>query len=105
MMKITVADTVKEKTPQVIKDLPDVDYRLTKIHAKSEFTRVSPGEGVSGSLEVVDVQGDPALRVTRGLSRYIRTSPIVKVLDQTQNGLTVETEGGIYKLEKLNVEN
>lgn len=104
MTKISVAKSVLSKTPKVIRDLPDVEYRLTKIENKRESFYVQAGKTQSGDLEIVDVEGDPAIRVMRGLSAYLRTSPIVQILDQTKDALIIETEGGIYRLEKLKVE-
>lgn len=76
------------------------DFRLTKTQNFREGF-VYDGDSVRGYLEIVEVIGRPAVRVTRSFKDYIRTSPIVKVLDVTENSVTFQTEGGVYKLDKL----
>jgi hypothetical protein len=106
MKTIKIADTVKNLVPNEFKDLPDdADYRLTKVESSRPGSMVYEGDTISGSLEIVDVKekGKPGVRVTR-FHRYIRTSPIVEVLDKTDTVITFKTEGGVYKLERLDEE-
>jgi hypothetical protein len=101
MNKITIAKEVYDKTPEEFKNLTDdSDYTLTKAESNRKPSRVNPGQTVSGTLEIIGIQGNPAVRVTRSISAYIRTSPIVKVLDKNETTITFETEGRVYKLEK-----
>jgi len=102
---IHVAETVLDKTPKVLRDLSgDDEYRLTKVENKRSGSYVPKGDTQSGDLQIVDNHGLPAIMVYRGLSTFLRTSPIVKILDNTSKCLLIETEGGVYKLEKLDVE-
>lgn len=91
------------KTPMEIRRLmsPDSEYRLTKMESNGRPSGVYVGEGVRGELKIVGVQGQPAVLVMRSWSSYIRTSPIVRVLDSDSTSVTFQTEGGIYKLEVI----
>lgn len=78
------------------------EYKLTKEQGKpGKATGVYPGMHVTGDLLIVDVQGNPSVMVMQTYHRYIRTSPIVKVIEVDGNSMTFETEGGIYLLEKI----
>lgn len=106
MKTINIAETVLDKTPKELANLPaDVDYRLTKIESFRANGFVTPGDTVTGDLEIIDVAelGLPGVRVQSpfSFSDYIRTSPIVGITDVTENTITFETEGGIYKLERI----
>lgn len=67
------------------------------------------GDAVEGPLEIVDVAGLglPGVKVINVYNAgdyrptYIRTSPIVAVLDKTETSLTFRTEGGVYLLERV----
>ena len=101
MKTIDIDETVLSITPQEFKNLPDVRYRLTKTESFREGW-VNTGSTQSGDLSIVSVQGCPAARILgNGVSGYIRTSPIVKVVDQTDTSLTFHTEGGVYLLERV----
>lgn len=96
--------SVLEACPEEIKRFlvdEKADFKLTKTENFREGF-VYTGDTVRGYLEVVDVLGKPGVRVTRSFSDYIRTSPIVQVLDSTADSVTFQTEGGVYKLEKVN---
>lgn len=95
--------------PKLLKKLPKTlitwskdntaSFRLTKMQEKRE-SMVLSGRTISGMLSIVDIQGSPAIKITSGLLDYIRTSPFVKLINETPNSLTFETEGGFYHLEK-----
>ena len=106
---IPIAKNIRTITPAVLKKLPaDADYTLTKVFAKNGVaTGVYPGEGTTGTLSIIEVKmsrdepkGRPGLVITGGIMHYVRTSPILDILDVTDNVITIETNGGIYKLEK-----
>lgn len=83
----------------------DGEFKLTKIGSKRS-SRVGVGQYQNGDFSLVTIpesdegpEGKAAC-VGRGLSTYLRTSPIIKIIDQDSNSTTFETEGGIYKLER-----
>lgn len=95
---IFVAEAVKDKAPVELTSLLEGTYTLTKIGSKRE-SKVGVGQCETGTASVCSVQGDPAMIVQRGF-HYLRTSPIVKITENTETTVTFETEGGIYKLER-----
>jgi len=98
--KVKIPETLEGKVPEQLKNLDsEAEYRLEKIKAKNQSSMVRPGQAITGTLEVVDVAGEPGIRVSH-VWNYIRTSPIVKILDETSTTLTFETEGGVYTLER-----
>jgi len=105
MSTIKIHEAVLDVTPTEFKNLPaDATYKLTKTGSKLYNFYVSDGDTMTGSLQIVNVKelGLPGVKVnSRNYTDYIRTSPIVKVLDATSDTITFETEGGFYKLEKL----
>jgi hypothetical protein len=101
---IKIAEDVLDLVPDAFKNLPDVDYRLTKTES-SRPGSVFQGDNVVGPANIVNVIGKPGVKVfQRGGGgfdlTYIRTSPIVEVLDTTDTTITFRTEGGVYKLER-----
>lgn len=85
----------------------DDRFKLTKIGSK-RFSRVGVGQFETGDFDLVTIPEDqygPAGQAARivgdGFDSYLRTSPIVKIVDHDENSTTFETEGGIYKLEKI----
>lgn len=104
MSKVVVPDSVKDKLPKEFHELEvDCDYRLTKTGSKRDNIFVWQGDKVRGRLQIVDVAelGLPGIKVVQSMNDYIRTSPIVKITDVTENSIAFETEGGFYLLEKL----
>lgn len=82
--------------------------KLTKISSKRSNSQVSVAQFVEGEISIIRWAATDkhperwaALVVGRGMSDVIRTSPIVKIVDFTETTTTFETEGGVYKLEKL----
>lgn len=81
------------------------EFKLTKIGSKRS-SRVGIGQSKTGDLSMYVYEATDTLPEQIGLLitgygfDYLRTSPIVKVVDQSEDSLTFETEGGIYKLEK-----
>lgn len=83
----------------------DGEFKLTKVGSKRE-SRVGIGQYEVGDFsffkhEATDTEpeGFGAFITGRGFN-FLRTSPIVKIVDFDENSTTFETEGGIYKLEK-----
>lgn len=101
METIKIDPAVLDKTPKELVQLPDATYTLTKVEGKNLSSYVSVGDSVTGYLEIVNVAklGLPGVRVSRAF-RYIRTSPIVKLVDVSQKVIVFKTEGGLYSLEK-----
>lgn len=82
-------------------------FQLMKIGSKRR-SRVGVGQYERGefSLHVFaatdDLPEQYGVKVEgNGLYGYIRTSPVVKIVDADENSTTFETEGGVYKLEKI----
>lgn len=105
-MYIKVAKRVVDQTPEDFKKLlSEEDYRLTKVKSFRPDSMVIRGDSVIGLIEIVEVSDTrlPGLRIQgRAPWNYLRTSPIVKVIDSTENSITFHTEGGEYLLEKVN---
>ena len=106
MNTIKINAEVADQTPEEFKNLEQGTYKLTKTeNFRAGF--VYSGDTVTGPLEIVEIIGKPGVKVLNANMRgprdtaYIRTSPIVKVVDKTENTVTFETEGGVYKLEKV----
>lgn len=78
----------------------EYDYRLTKVKAKDMDSLVFEGQSLKGSVTIIDLNGEPGIRVQGKGFSYLQTSPIVKVTDKSDNFVTFETLGGFYKLEK-----
>jgi hypothetical protein len=106
--KIRIAEEIADQVPEVFKELEQGTYKLTKTENFREGF-IYAGDTVTGDLEIVNVYGldKPGVKVNNNNyhggndNRYIRTSPIVEVLDVSQTTITFQTEGGVYKLEKL----
>lgn len=82
--------------------------RLTKISSKRSNSQVAVSQKVTGDISVITwpaTKTQPeqcgVLVVGMGISDIIRTSPVVKIVNTTENSTTFETQGGVYKLEKL----
>lgn len=103
MKTVNVEETVKNITPPVLANLPDdAEYRLTKIYS-SRTGYIDVGDSVTGHLSIVEVEdlGKPGVLVNRGFRDRIRTSPIVSIVKVEDNTIDFQTEGGVYRLEKL----
>jgi hypothetical protein len=103
-----IEESVKDLVPNEIKNLEDGNYTLTKTET-SRYGFVGVGDTVTGLVEIVERDNKPCVKVWNkdynGRDRdasYIRTSPIVEVLDTTATSVVFRTEGGVYKLEKHN---
>ena len=105
MKTIKIAETVLDKTPEEFKNLDDSrEYKLTKVASSRPNIFVFEGDSVTGDLQIVEVSdlGLPGVKVIgQGFTNYIRTSPIVKVVDKSENKITFQTEGGTYTLETM----
>ena len=106
---IVIPKDVENLIPTQFKELKQGVYRLTKITTKSDWSMIKPGIFVEGPLSIVSRNLRPHVVVDNNnyngadydSVRYIKTSPVVKVLDLTDGVLNFETEGGTYRLEKL----
>jgi hypothetical protein len=82
------------------------EFKLTKTASKRDNSMVFIGESLSGDLIIHDIQRDnkqiTMVQIQGRGFEFMRTSPIVKVTDQTSDTILFETEGGHYKLERLN---
>lgn len=98
---IEIDETVIDQVPAEFLTLPNYhSYSLTKLSSSRPNWFVVPGMSTTGHVRIVNVLDKPGVLVygTRTYD-YIRTSPIVKVLDTTSHSLTFQTEGGEYRLE------
>lgn len=85
----------------------DDSFKLTKIGSK-RASQVGVGQYETGDFSLVTIpessqgpEGMAAVITGYGFNGgYLRTSPIVKIVDSDENSTTFETEGGVYKLEK-----
>lgn len=83
----------------------DSDFKLTKLSSK-RASHVDVGQSYTGEFRFKEYPATDTLpagigaTVGRGFTSYLRTSPIVKIVDQNENSTTFETEGGTYRLEK-----
>jgi len=100
---IDLDDSIKDLVPLALASLPKGIYKLTKTETSRPYSQVFVGESMIGPLSIVSVAGKPGIlvRCERTGYKYIRTSPVVEVLDATNNTLTFRTEGGVYKLERI----
>lgn len=105
---IKIDENIKHLVPKEFLNLEDVNYRLTKTQ-NFRLGMANDGDSVEGPLTIVEVKslGLPGVKVINTSAnrffdnQYIRTSPIVKVLDAGENSITFETQGGVYLLEKV----
>lgn len=83
------------------------NFKLTKIGSKREGSHVGVGQFETGDFYFHKYKKTKKLPAQIGVEivgngfNYLRTSPIVKIIDFDENSTTFETEGGIYKLEKI----
>ena len=83
-------------------DLPN-DFKLTKLSSKRPNSYVAEGETRTGIFRLFTYPETQTQPEAKGLFvGSLRTSPIVKIVDFGETHTIFETEGGIYKLEKLN---
>ena len=85
-------------------------FRLTKIGSKRansmvDVSQFEEGEFILIEFAITEKHPNPqagAMIVSKGFhGGFIRTSPIVKITEFTDISTTFETEGGVYKLEKV----
>lgn len=106
MKTIRIAEEVADLVPEVFKNLPkDSLYTLKKVETNGLSSMVFPGDRVTGDLRIVEVLDKFGVLVDSGERSdlclgYIRTSPVVEILDTTDTVITFRTQGGVYKLER-----
>lgn len=99
---IDIDPAIAHLVPKEFKSLKKSDsFVLVKTeHTRKGYAFVVAGDRVRGTLSIVNIVDKPGVKVVnndRG-SDYIRTSPIVKVVDSTKDSITFQTEGGTYHL-------
>jgi len=82
------------------------EFKLSKIGSKRPNSLVGVGMYEVGDFSLMTYEATDTrpeqigVFITgRGFS-FLRTSPIVAIVDQDEDSTTFETEGGIYKIEK-----
>lgn len=85
--------------------MDDQEFKMTKIGSKREGSQVGVGQYETGDFSLMEIH-HPSVSADsvggfitgRGFN-YLRTSPIVKIVDSDDISTTFETEGGIYKVQ------
>lgn len=102
-MKPRTTDCLKE-IPKELEALKGKTGTLVKTEAFDHRGMVIEGDAVTGEISFVEVLDGFGVRVQGDrYYDYIRTSPVVKILDATERGATFQTQGGVYKLELKNL--
>jgi len=105
--KTDVSDTIHKAFSELSKK---DSYKLTKILSSRPGSMVGVGNTVSGIFTLIEgYSGEAMLLVDNSAAddlrfsdpTYIRTSPIVAILDKSSTEVVFKTEGGVYKLEKM----
>jgi hypothetical protein len=102
---IKIDEEFLDLVPEAFKNLSEkAYYKLTKIESfRQGFVDV--GQFEVGTLNIVYYKNLPkavGVSITgSSFYGYLRTSPIVEVLDSTDSVITFKTKGGVYKLEKV----
>lgn len=84
----------------------DTEFKLTKLWSKREGSAVDVGQYENGDFSLhifpkTDKRPEQIAVCIQGRGfHFIRTSPVVGIIDQDENSTVFETEGGFYKLEK-----
>jgi len=96
-------DKFDKEIPEAFKLLDSkAQYRLEKIGNKDPYTFVPIGMYAEGDMTIVNVLDKPGIRVKGpGRENYLRTSPVMFIINNDENSVRFETEGGIYLLTKL----
>jgi hypothetical protein len=92
-------------TLQALNRFLDKEVRLQKIDIKRE-SLINVGHSMEGDLSLFHYKNSKGQEDGTGLLvssgwRYLRTSPVVKIIDETETSIVVETDGGFYKLETM----
>lgn len=110
MKKKQSKDTVNDDIVKVFNKFPsEGKYKLTKIKSTRPYSEVNVGNFTTGSFRLMELLGKPAVFVDNSAKEgyryddpvFIRTSPVVAILDNSKTKITFQTEGGVYELEKL----
>ena len=85
----------------------DKEVKVTKLESKRSNFVVGVGHVQKGELRLHEYPATDDLPEGTGIwvqgsgFNYLRTSPVVKIIDQSESTVTFETEGGVYLLEKI----
>lgn len=82
----------------------DQEFKMTKIASKREGSMVGVGQYETGDFSLMELSLKDAPDAVGGFItgrgfNYLRTSPILKIVDHDDISTTFETEGGIYKVQ------
>jgi hypothetical protein len=87
-------------------NLEDQEFKLSKIGSKRPNSLVGVGMYEVGDFSLMTYEATDTrpeqigVFITGRGFNFLRTSPIVAIVDQDEDSTTFETEGGIYKIEK-----
>jgi hypothetical protein len=99
MEKITIPESLRSLVCEEFRGLSnDSEYVLQKVASFRDGVGIGSME--KGWLAIVPIQESYGIKVLSHKS-FLRTSPVVKVLDFTNGVITFKTEGGIYTLQEL----
>lgn len=93
-----------EQIKSILAPFIDKSVRVTKTASKRENSQISVGSVKAGDLSLFDYaatedrQAEVGISIFRGFN-WFKTSPVVDVVNITEDGATIETEGGTYSLE------
>lgn len=103
-MKIRVDQAIVEKTPELLKQLPDGEYAVTKVRTKDNpvfgESEIREGRTYVGELAILNRGGGPALAVGNFPFGGMMTSWVIEAArDAADGSIRITTENSIYKLE------
>lgn len=83
------------------------DCTLIKLDAKRENSQIRKGQQCTGDFGLHKYEATSQKPEQFGAEvvgygfQHMRTSPIVKIIDQNETSVTFETEGAVYRVEKF----
>lgn len=101
--------TLKDESivaPEILK-FKGLEAKLIKLESTRENYMVPQGMAERGTVSFKSIPlgehivGGYGVMVSGRGFDYLRTSPVIKVLDTTSTSVTFQTEGGVYLLEAL----
>lgn len=73
---------------------------LTKVEKLREVSYVAVGKIQRGEMSIFTWDdGEFAVEVIGSFKDFVRTSPVVMVLDETEKSIRFQTHGGVYLME------
>lgn len=95
---VHVDESIEDRTPPVLKNLPDGVYRLTRLRQKEGpigYTPVTSGNPYEGRLRIVARGNGPSLMIGNIITSWV----LEAVQEDIDCYVEVITENSIYKLE------